>query len=154
LPLFTFPEVADVILEVLTFLQEERDVKLYAYVIMENHIHFIVEGGDLKKKLRLSKSFAANRIIDVLKERGKSKILDRLKWSKLKHKKHIIHQVWAEGLHPIQLTSVEMVNQKMEYIHMNPVKRGYVDRPEHWRYSSARHYLGGEGLIPITLFGG
>ncbi|MEX0721110.1 MAG: transposase [Balneolaceae bacterium] len=75
LPLFTFPEVADVILEVLTFLQDEREVKLYAYVIMENHIHFIVEGGDLKKKLRLSKSFAANRIIDVLKTRGHSKIL-------------------------------------------------------------------------------
>ncbi|MEX0721109.1 MAG: hypothetical protein WD059_10605 [Balneolaceae bacterium] len=47
-----------------------------------------------------------------------------------------------------------MVNQKIEYIHHNPVKRGYVDRPVHWRYSSARDYLGGDGLISITLFGG
>ena len=34
-------------------------------------------------------------------------------------------------------------------IHQNPVKRGYVDQPEHWRYSSARNYLGQPGLIGI-----
>jgi hypothetical protein len=42
-----------------------------------------------------------------------------------------------------------MVRQKLEYIHHNPVKRGYVDSPEHWRYSSARNYLGEPGLIAI-----
>ena len=31
----------------------------------------------------------------------------------------------------------------------NPVKRGYVDEPAHWRYSSARNYQGQAGLIPI-----
>jgi len=39
--------------------------------------------------------------------------------------------------------------QKIEYIHNNPVERGYVDRPEHWRYSSARDYLGQEGLLRV-----
>jgi hypothetical protein len=42
--------------------------------------------------------------------------------------------------------------QKMDYIHQNPVKRGYVDRLEDWRYSSARNYLGLKGLIPVTLY--
>ncbi len=42
----------------------------------------------------------------------------------------------------------------MEYIHFNPVKAGFVHKPEHWRYSSAVNYLGKEGLIPITLFTG
>ena len=32
------------------------------------------------------------------------------------------------------------MRQKLDYIHHNPVKRGYVDQPEHWRYSSARNY--------------
>ena len=36
------------------------------------------------------------------------------------------------------------MHQKIEYIHHNPVKRGYVDLAEYWRYSSARNYLGGE----------
>ena len=43
-----------------------------------------------------------------------------------------------------------MMRQKLEYIHDNPVKRGYVDRPEYWRYSSARKYAGDDALIRVT----
>ncbi len=42
-----------------------------------------------------------------------------------------------------------MMRQKVEYIHQNPVTRGYADRSEHWRYSSARNYLGIEGLLEV-----
>jgi hypothetical protein len=42
-----------------------------------------------------------------------------------------------------------MLRQKLEYIHANPVRRGYVDRAEEWRYSSARNYAGEAGLIEI-----
>jgi hypothetical protein len=42
-----------------------------------------------------------------------------------------------------------MMRQKIEYIHHNPVKRGYVDDDVHWRYSSARNYAGQEGLLKI-----
>ena len=60
------------------------------------------------------------------------------------------HQVWEEGSHPQMIESDEVMRQKLDYIHQNPVKRGYVDLPEHWRYSSARDYVGMEGLIDIT----
>jgi len=43
----------------------------------------------------------------------------------------------------------QILLQKLEYIHQNPVKRGYVDLAEHWRYSSARNYLRQEGFIPV-----
>ena len=43
-----------------------------------------------------------------------------------------------------------MLQQKLDYVHMNPVRRGYVDDPTHWRYSSARSYAGQEGLVPVT----
>ena len=42
-----------------------------------------------------------------------------------------------------------MLRQKLNYIHHNPVKRGYVDRAEHWRYSSGRDYAGQPGLIEV-----
>ena len=42
--------------------------------------------------------------------------------------------------------------QKIEYIHSNPVKRGYVDKAEHWRYSSARDYLGKISLLPVCRY--
>lgn len=43
------------------------------------------------------------------------------------------------------------MRQKIEYIHNNPVQRGYVDLPIHWRYSSARNYAGMEGLLPVRM---
>ncbi|MFG6096425.1 hypothetical protein SPB21_14290 [Leptothoe sp. ISB3NOV94-8A] len=48
------------------------------------------------------------------------------------------------------ICSDEMLRQKLDYIHNNPVKRGYVDNPAHWRYSSYRNYLGEPGLLSIT----
>ena len=44
----------------------------------------------------------------------------------------------------------EMMLQKLEYAHFNPVKHGYVDEPVHWRYSSARNYAGREGMIEVV----
>jgi len=43
----------------------------------------------------------------------------------------------------------KMMRQKIEYIHRNPVKLGYVDKAEHWRYSSARNYQGMDGLLEV-----
>jgi len=49
------------------------------------------------------------------------------------------------------IISEEMLVQKIEYIHNNPVKRGLVDLPEHWRHSSARNYvLGDHSLIQLA----
>jgi hypothetical protein len=44
-----------------------------------------------------------------------------------------------------------MLIQKLEYVHYNPVKIGLVDRPEEWRYSSARNYYGGDRVLEIDL---
>ncbi len=43
------------------------------------------------------------------------------------------------------------MRQKVNYIHENPVKRGYVELPEHWRYSSARNYAGQGGLLDVCV---
>lgn len=45
-----------------------------------------------------------------------------------------------------------MMKNKIDYIHNNPVKRGYVDEGKHWRYSSARDYKGLEGLLDVERF--
>lgn len=154
LPLLSRPKLAEIILESLTFLQKVRKVDVYGYVIMENHFHAIVKGEDLAKKLRLTKSFMARNIVDAMKEDGNSRLLNQIAFRKLRHKSRSDYQVWEEGFHPKQLFNDEMVNQKLEYMHFNPVKAGFVDRPEHWRYSSARIYLGDEGLIPVTIYSG
>ena len=44
--------------------------------------------------------------------------------------------------HHIELLSNKIIDQKLEYLHYNPVVAGYVESPEHWMYSSARNYYG------------
>ena len=65
------------------------------------------------------------------------------------YKKDRALQFWQEGVHPEWVQNEDMLRQKVEYIHNNPVKRGYVDEAEHWRYSSARNYAGLKGLIEV-----
>lgn len=154
LPLFSNPNAAKIILDNLQFLKEEREVLLIAYVIMENHIHFIVKGTNLRNKIGNFKSYSARKIIDLLKEQHHTRWLKRMKRVKPNFKEDQDYQFWNESFRPKQIISDKMMIQKIEYIHNNPVNRGYVDKPEHWRYSSARNYAGMESLIQVNLFQG
>jgi hypothetical protein len=73
-----------------------------------------------------------------------------LAFYKLQHKRDRPYQFWQEGVHPERIYDAGMMKQKIDYIHYNPVKRGYVEEPEHWRYSSARDYAGRLGLLPVN----
>ena len=72
---------------------------------------------------------------------------------KKRHKTDQEHQVWEEGSHPEAIIDEKMLNQKLDYIHYNPIRRGYVEDPAHWRYSSFKNYIGEEGLLPIKIIG-
>ena len=123
--------------------------KVYGYVILENHLHMIVESGSLAVELPHFKSFTARKLIDLLTECHAERLLRQLAYFRKTHKLDRDYQLWEEGSHAQVIENEFVLRQKLEYIHQNPVKRGYVDEAEHWRYSSARNYAGLEGLIPI-----
>jgi hypothetical protein len=50
------------------------------------------------------------------------------------------YQIWQNGYHPIELSTPSMVNQKINYIHDNLVRAGFVSQPEGYKYSSGRSY--------------
>ncbi|MDZ7808116.1 MAG: transposase [Gracilimonas sp.] len=154
IPLFANSNLAEMVLQAVVFLQKKRKVEVNAYVIMENHIHLIAKGKDLSEHFRNFKSYTAHQMIRYLTQANNEYLLSQLKRAKKAHKSGSMHQLWQEGAHPKQIFDHSVMSQKIEYIHYNPVIRGYVDRAEHWRYSSARNYLGEEGLIPVTLFRG
>ena len=58
-------------------------------------------------------------------------------------------QLWQQHNHPIELNTNEIMQQRIDYIHNNPVKARYVDNPADWLYSSARDYEDRKGLIDI-----
>jgi putative transposase len=150
LPVFTRPETVSIVLDSFTHLQVEGDFTLYGYVIMENHLHFVSQSNDHSNQIRRFKSYTARKIIDYLQESNASSVLKHLEFYRKKYKTDSQHQFWQEGTHPQQISSEEVMQQKLEYLHYNPVKRGYVDDALHWRRSSARNYAGLEGLIEIT----
>jgi REP element-mobilizing transposase RayT len=151
LPLFAGPPIVQIILDSWRFLREHHRLEIYAYVIMENHLHLIASSEHLSKEIGDFKSFTARKIIDFLTERNARHILGQLGFNKLRHKADRAYQLWQEGSHPQLIQSEDMMLQKVEYIHDNPVRRGYVDDPAHWRYSSARDYMGEQGLLKLTL---
>jgi REP element-mobilizing transposase RayT len=150
LPVFTRPSAAEVILDSLRYLQTRERLSLFAYVILENHLHLIAQSPTLANTIARVKSFTARRVIDLLQERAEETLLRQLRTERAPHKADREFQFWQEGSHPKQIVGDEMMGQKVEYIHRNPVKRGYVDDPTHWWYSSARNYAGVPGLIDVV----
>jgi len=151
--LFSDTELAKIVLNSLSYIQTEWSVTLYGYVIMENHCHLVLQSGKPSGHIRNFKSYTAKKIITSLQNRGRTLILEKLRFHKKLHKHQSIHQVWQEGVHAQQIDNDVKMSQVLEYIHFNPVKAGYVDDPVHWRYSSAGNYMGMDGLIPVSLFG-
>lgn len=152
MPIFSKPELVTILLDSLRFLQAQQRLTLYSYVIMENHLHLVASAENLSKEIANFKSFTARSIVDWLNaHQPQSYWLARMETAKLKHKTGQRYQLWQEGSHPQMIFSEAMLGQKVDYIHNNPVKRGYVDEPAHWRYSSCRNYLGEPGLLSVTL---
>ena len=95
------------------------------------------------------KSFTARQIIDLLSKRNERGMLELLRGAKLAHKTDREYQLWQKGNYPQQIQNDAIMRQKLDYTHYNPVRRGYVDDPVHWRYTSARNYAGLPGLLPV-----
>ncbi|MDD5359813.1 MAG: transposase [Sulfurovaceae bacterium] len=152
LPLFTRQESVDIILQCFRYLQQNDNLKLYAYVILENHIHMVVRSNDISKSMESFKKYTANELLKLLQKENIKTILNQLRFYKKAYRVDKVYQIWEEGYHPKLMQTDAMMINKINYIHQNPVKRGYVDEATHWRYSSARDYEGMRGLIDIERF--
>jgi len=149
IPIFTRKPYFDILLDSLQFCRQQKGLKLHAYVILDNHLHLMVAGDKLSGIIRDFKSHTARQIIARLTQDQKTWVLNQLQYYKQSTKIRSAYQVWQEGFHPQQIISVEMLHQKVDYLHHNPVRAGLVARPEDWLYSSAGHYVGGAGLIAL-----
>ena len=140
LPVFTNQKYFEIIIASLKFCREQKGLKLYAFVILDNHFHLVVAGPDLSNMIASLKKFTAWQVLFQLQEDRKDWLLNQLAYFKKKHKTESAHQVWQEGVHPQLIVNEEMLLQKIEYMHNNPIKRGLVDAAAHWHSSSARNF--------------
>lgn len=152
---FTRRQYRDVIIDSLEYCRREKGLLLYAYCIMTNHIHLIIgsEGDKIENIVRDFKSYTSTYIRKLLEndvqESRRKWIVKMMYESGRKQSNNRDFQFWQHHFHPIQLDSNELVDQKMDYIHNNPVKAGFVDKPEDYLYSSAKNYAGKQSVIAI-----
>ncbi len=147
LPVFTTPATCAIALDALRYCREEKGLRLYAYVLLENHAHLVAEAPDLMRCMQSYKRHTARALINWAQDTEKGWLLHHFAYCKKAFKHNSRYQVWQEGVHPQLIQGDDMLRQKMVYIHNNPVRRGYVDIPEHWRYSSARNYECGDHSV-------
>ena len=148
---FTKKEYFDIVIQSLSYCRQNKGLKLFAYVVMDNHVHFIASANNLSQIMKDFKSYTAREIIKTAQTDDRKWLLNQFEFYKKKYKTDSEYQVWQEGFHPQMIMEEDVFRQKVEYIHNNPVKRGFVEQAEHWIYSSARNYVNGEGCIEIDL---
>ncbi len=142
LDVFTRRIYQDILVDSLQFCQQNKNFKLYCYCIMPSHVHFIAnsENGSLTAVLRSLKSFTAKEIMkainDNIQESRKELFQHQFTYYGKKNKNAEL-QFWKHDNHPFYLYSNEMIDQKFEYIHQNPVEAGFVKEAYEWRLSSA-----------------
>ncbi|NMM48337.1 REP-associated tyrosine transposase [Marinigracilibium pacificum] len=157
--LFTRKEYKHIILDTLEYYQRKRGLNIHAYCIMPSHIHMIISSGNKDSSLaaimRDFKKLSNKRIITEIGRINESRsewLLRAFEKAGSKLKRITSNKIWIDGNHPIELDSNLIMEQKLDYIHNNPVDSEIVDEPEKYWYSSARDYFGDKkGLIDVKL---
>ena len=157
--MFTRDEYRDVLMDSIRFCQQNQGLNIYGWVLMTNHFHLICSSTDEKgigMVLRNIKSFTAMKLIDAIiknpKESRKEWMLGIFEKNGLESKNNHRFQFWQVGNHPILLNNdTNRFEERLLYLHENPVKAGFVTFPQEWKYSSAiDYYTACDGLLKLT----
>jgi REP element-mobilizing transposase RayT len=154
---FAYLEYKNIIIDNLRYCQLNKGLNIFAYVIMSNHIHVICQTDSesgLSSLIRDFKSFTAKEIIKKIQSENHSRakwMLTNFAYQSRFNTRNSEFQVWQQDSNPVELVTPKFINQKLAYIHLNPVRAGIVDEASHYIFSSARNYEGFIGLLDVSL---
>jgi len=145
------------IINSLQYCQKEKGLEIFGYCIMPSHIHLIARanGKDtLSDILRDFKKFTSKSIIGQIINEPESRRDWMLEYFRkagedLKGIKEF--KFWQNGNHAEIISSNKFFDEKLDYIHNNPVKELIVEKPEDYFFSSARNYAGLNNYLDIIL---
>jgi|SRR5690554_221344 len=149
---FTRQQYKDIIISSLDYSINNKGLVVFAYVVMSNHVHLIVQAKDnnLSDLIRDFKKFTATTIVKEIKESNDGRfdwMLDRFEKATESHSRNKNFQFWQYGNHPKEVFSEKFLWSKIDYIHLNPVRAGIVKQVEDYIYSSASNYIKDEGVL-------
>jgi REP element-mobilizing transposase RayT len=155
--IFTRPNQKVAIVESLKYSIENKGLEVFAWVLMSSHLHMVCRCNNedgIQSWLRDFKKFTSKKIIELVNKEPES----RRKWLLTSFKEACAHlkrnqnyKVWQSGNYCIEIYDHEMLMQKIDYIHQNPVKSMIVEKPEDYIFSSACDYAEIPGLVPVEV---
>ena len=158
LDVFTRNEYKEILIESLSYCQKEKGMEIAAWCIMTNHVHLVFRSkGKQKPELILGdfKRFTSKKIVQAIRdnprESRKENLLAIFKLEAAKSSNVDGYQFWRHDNKPIELWSTKVIQEKINYVHQNPVEEGLVFRAEDYRYSSAIDYSRERGLLANIL---
>ena len=126
-PLLTRPEDRDIFVHTLERARQWYGFFVVGFVVMPEHVHLVVSEPE-RAKLSLA--------LQMLKQTASRKLRNKACGTPFWQARYYDFNVWSERKRV----------EKLRYMHRNPVKRGLVENPEAWAWSSYRHYLTGEDV--------
>ncbi|MDD3647090.1 MAG: transposase [Candidatus Dojkabacteria bacterium] len=116
--------VPEILIDSLNFQSRSPDLRLMAHVILNDHLHLMIDCNDARRIsmfLKRFKSYTAKQIKNLLG-------IDR-------------KIIWQRGSYDHVIRDDEDFDNHLDYIHYNPVKHGFVKKPEEWKWSSYSNYV-------------
>lgn len=157
---FVRENYSNIIVDSLNFSRRNRGMEIYAWCLMPSHMHLLFR-AQKDNPGELIRNFKRHTSKEVQKAIGNNPQESRKKWilwmmerAGLQNSNVQNRQFWQQHNQPIELWSNYMIDQKVNYIHENPVKAGFVHDEQGWKYSSAIDYSGGKGLLDIDFIDG
>ena len=141
LPIFQKDSVKQIVCDALDEARRSGGIMIFAYVIMPDHTHLLTDSArEIKDVLRYLNGVSAKRVIDHLKARGFESSLAKLRIQERENKHK--HSVYEHHSNALRITGEDAMMQKVNYIHLNPVRAGLADHPDDYLYSSSRLWHG------------
>ena len=147
----------DILVDSLNYCRANLGLELFCWCIMPSHVHLIFGAKDNNPDIILGiiKEHTSKQLVKAIRENNQESRKEWMLWmferagQKSSNVKNC--QFWQHNNKPIEIWSAEVIEQKADYLHNNPVVSGFVNEPSHWKYSSAIDYSGGKGIIDIDF---
>ncbi|MGB6897433.1 MAG: transposase [Candidatus Acidiferrum sp.] len=151
LPLLKTVRARNLFVKELGRVRDELGFHLLGYVVMPEHVHLLMsepkEGtpSTVMQKLKL-------RVARKLRKRGRRVCEGQMRLPFAEMGDEPLRAFWQARFYDFNVYSKGKKNEKLNYMHANPVIRGLVKHPRAWAWSSWGFYWGGEaGLVAIDV---
>lgn len=153
--IFTRKEYKIEIVNSLNYCIQQKGLIVFAWCLMSNHLHLVCKANDgfrISEIIRDFKKFTSKSIVKLVSEIPESRkewMLYRFEFAGKFDNRIKNYKFWQETNHAVLLDNTEMIDQRINYTHENPVRAFIVSEPQDYLFSSARDYSGEKGYVTV-----